>query len=163
MSTVYPFRYEGGGVFRCLRPTAITLEAGSVHGWQMAEHRSPETHKHYFAIIKDAWANLPEAIAGEFPSPEHLRKWALVRAGYADITKMTLPTNADAVNAAGLMTKMDHFAVVEISGRVVTVGRAHSQNTRAMGKQAFAESKEAVFNIISALIGADVTAMEQAA
>lgn len=163
MSAVIPFRYEGNGMFRCLRPGKIDLEIGEIRGWQIVEHRSDKSHRHYFAVIREAWGNLPEHIADDFKSPEHLRKWALVETGYADVTQMVLPTNADAVRAAALMTAMDGYAVIGVSERVVTIARAHSQSEKAMGRTEFQESKDAVIDRISRLIGTDATELRKAA
>jgi ABC-type nickel/cobalt efflux system permease component RcnA len=51
---------------------------------------------------------------------------------------------------------MDDFAVVTVSEAVVTVYTAKSQSMRAMGKKAFAESKEAVLRILSEMLGVEV-------
>lgn len=166
MTEVLPLRYEGNGVFRCLHPTRIKMDDGEVHGWQMAEHRSPETHRHYFACIRNAWANLSEDKAERFKSPEHLRHHALVMTGFGRVSEMVFRSNAEAIKAALLMSEMDTYAVVNIGGidgNVVTVGRADSQSMRAMGKERFAASKEAVLNFISTLLGTDVTELEEAA
>ncbi len=161
---VVAFRNEGNGMFRCLHPKKVAdLEIGAVHGWQLAEHRSPESHRHFFACVADAWANLPETIADDFPSFEHLRKWALCKAGYCDVTKLVLPTNAEAIAAAALMTGMDSYAIIDISGRVLTVARAHSQSVKAMGKAKFQESKERTLHVISELIGTDAANLGKAA
>lgn len=53
--------------------------------------RSDKSHAHYFACIKTGWDNLPEQYAGKFPSPEYLRKWCLVKEGYADHTDYVVP------------------------------------------------------------------------
>ena len=47
------------------------------------EDRSVATHNHEFAWLREAWLNLPETLADLYPSPEHLRKRALIEAGYS--------------------------------------------------------------------------------
>jgi hypothetical protein len=70
MSETFPLLYEGNGLFRCLHPKRVKLDVGAVHGWQMAENRSSESHRHFFAVVNEAWRNLPEDLADDFPSPE---------------------------------------------------------------------------------------------
>jgi hypothetical protein len=48
------------------------------------EDRSTNSHNHFFAAVHEAWKNLPEKMTARFPTSEHLRKWALIKAGYAD-------------------------------------------------------------------------------
>lgn len=163
MTTVHPFKYEGNGVFRCLRPNSITLGVGDVHGWQMTEHRSAKSHDHFFACVNDAWKSLPESLGDEFPSPEHLRKWALVKAGFCSESKIVCASNDEAIKLVMSAKAMDKYAVIEIDGKVVTIWRAESQRKDAMGREEFQRAKDRALHIISALIGADVTAMEKAA
>ena len=63
------------------------------------EHRSAASHKHYFAAISDAWESLPESMAGEFPTSEHLRKRALIMAGYRDERSIVAASKAEAGDA----------------------------------------------------------------
>jgi hypothetical protein len=58
--------------------------------YAIVEHheRSMASHKHYFSLIAEAWLNLPEKLAGEFPNPESLRKYALITAGYCTGNKI---------------------------------------------------------------------------
>ena len=44
--------------------------------------RSPESHRHYFASVHEAWLNLPEKYRLEYPTSEHLRKRALIFSGF---------------------------------------------------------------------------------
>ena len=88
MSDTFPLLYEGNGLFRCLHPKRVKLDVGAVHGWQLAEHRSKASHDHFFAIINEAWKNLPEDMGDDFPSPEHLRKWALIKSGFCSETRI---------------------------------------------------------------------------
>lgn len=157
-----PLRYMGDGEFRTTSRSHAArcdkdLVIGEVLRWEPISDRSPESHKHYFAVINAAWGTLPEALADEYPSPESLRKRALIKCGYCDMKKIVCRHNADALAVAALVTDMDEFALVNVSENVVTVWRAHSQAMRAMGKKQFQESKDKVLHWISNLIGADVT------
>lgn len=124
------------------------------------EDRSAASHRHYFAAIKEAWENLPEVIGDRFASPEHLRKYALVKAGYRDERTHVAATKAEAQRLAAFVRPIDDFAIVTVSGLAVTVWTAKSQSVRAMGKKEFYESKEAVLRVIAELLGVDPNALK---
>ena len=78
-----PMRWEGD----VMRPRSARLaDKHFVVGmtYRLVEHqeRSTATHNHYFAAINEAWQSLPDHLMAEYPSPEHLRKKMLIRAGY---------------------------------------------------------------------------------
>jgi hypothetical protein len=155
-----PLQYQGEGQFTTPRGFAKrcdqTLVIGEVLQWEQLNERSAASHKHYFATIADAWANLPEAQAADFPNPETLRKHALIKAGYCTVARVVCADNPGAIALCALMQAMDSYAICEMSGRVVTVYRAQSQSMRAMGKKAFQESKERTLHVISSIIGVDI-------
>lgn len=160
-------RYLGEGQFHAPSAFSKKLDAALVIGevlrWEQVQERSAKSHAHYFAVIADAWANLPEALADDLPSPEHLRKYALVKAGYCNETKMVFRTNAEAIAGASFIGGMDGFAICEVVGPALTVWTAKSQSMRAMNKKEFQESKDAVLRVISGLIGADAAQAGMAA
>lgn len=163
MSETLPFRYEGNGVFRCLHPKRVKLNAGEVHGWQMAEHRSKASHDHFFACVNEAWKSLPEDMADDFPSPEHLRKWSLIKAGFCSETRIVCANNGEAMTLATKAKAMDRYSVVAIDGKAVTIWTADSQRKDAMGRKLFQEAKERALHIISQLIGTDAATLKEAA
>lgn len=163
MSDVLPMRYEGNGVFRCLHPKRISIDVGSVNGWQMAEHRSAKSHDHFFACVNEAWKSLPENMADDFPSPEHLRKWALIKAGFCSETRIVCANNAEAMTLAAKAKAMDKFSLVAIDGKLVTIWTADSQRKDAMGRQAFQEAKDRALDEISKLIGTNAATLRSAA
>ena len=65
--------------------------------------RSDATHKHEFAWLREAWMSLPDDLAERFPSAEHLRKWALIRAGYSDSHTITCASKAEAIRVAAFI------------------------------------------------------------
>lgn len=149
-------RHMGGGQFKALYPgKCANIEVGEVAAYERIEHRSPDSHRQFFAAVHDSWANLPEALADDFPSSDHLRKFALIKAGYCDMTKIVCKSNADAMTCAMAMKGMDTYMLVDVFGAILTVYRAKSQSIPKMGKAAFEESKDKVFAVISQLIGAD--------
>lgn len=125
------------------------------------EERSMRSHRYYFASINEAWKNLPEDLAERFPTADHLRKFALIKAGYRDERSIVAASKAEAQRIAAFIRPMDDFAVVVVSEAVVTVLTAKSQSMRAMGKKTFGESKEAVLDIVAAMIGTSRAALEQ--
>ena len=163
MSDTFPLLYEGNGLFRCLHPKRVKLDVGEVHGWQIAEHRSKASHDHFFAIINEAWRNLPEDMADDFPSPEHLRKWALIKSGFCSETRIACANNNEAMTLATKAKAMDKYSIVAIDGKAVTIWTADSQRRDAMGRQAFQEAKERAIHIISNLLGIDATSLKEAA
>ena len=157
MSDTFPLLYEGNGLFRCLHPKRVKLDVGEVHGWQMAEHRSKASHDHFFACVNEAWKNLSEDMADDFPSPEHLRKWSLIKAGFCSETRIACANNSEAMTLATKAKAMDKYSIVAIDGKAVTIWTADSQRRDAMGRQAFQEAKERALHIISNLLGVDFT------
>lgn len=126
------------------------------------EERSEASHRHYFAAVRTAWENLPEHLAERIPSPEALRKYALIKAGYYDVAEYVFGTDAGAHEFKRFVQAKDDYAVVTVSGGVATVYTAKSQSAKAMGsKRAFEESKQKVLDILAPFIGTDARTLEQ--
>jgi hypothetical protein len=116
------------------------------------EERSTASHSHYFAAVNEAWKNLPEDEAERFPTSEHLRKWALIKAKYADERSVVCSTKAEAQRVAAFVKPLDDYAVVIVSGATVSMFTAKSQSARAMDKAEFQKSKQDVLDIVAAMI-----------
>lgn len=129
------------------------LVVGETYRLQIVQERSAASHRHFFSAINEAWASLPEHKTDQFPTPEALRKWALIRAGYCDTRQIVASSKAEAVRLAAFVAPMDSHAVVTVRDAVVTVYTAHSQSVRAMDKAVFQESKDKVLAIIAEQIG----------
>lgn len=123
--------------------------------YTLEEHaaRSLNSHNHYFAAVHSAWLNLPESIADNFHNEEHLRKYALIKCGFADSHTLVCSSKAEAQRVAGFMRPHDEFGIVTVSEATVTRFIAKSQSMRAMGKVEFARSKDAVLEFLANLIG----------
>jgi hypothetical protein len=117
------------------------------------ENVSAATRGHYFACLAECWRNLPEDVAERFPSVEHLRKFALIKSGYADERSIVCASKAEAQRVAAFVRPMDEYAVIVVSESVVKVFTAQSQSQRAMGKATFQASKDAVLAYAASLIG----------
>ncbi|GAA0212682.1 hypothetical protein QOZ96_001091 [Brevundimonas nasdae] len=125
------------------------------------EHRSGKSHDHEFAWLAEAFKSLPEHVVEAFPTVEHLRKRALIDAGYFTETQIDAGTNAAALRvAAHLRTKSD-FAVVVVRGPMVVERVAKSQSRRSMDKAEFQASKTAILEIVSDLLGVDPDVLVQ--
>ena len=117
------------------------------------EERSVQTHNHFFACLHEAWQNLPEHLAERFRTVDHLRKYALIKGGFRDERSVVCASKAEAARIASFIEPMDDYAIVTARAAVVTVYTAKSQSRRAMGKDEFQKSKDAVLEIVSGLIG----------
>lgn len=126
---------------------------GEVYRLAVQEHRSQSSHNHFFAAVQEAWMNLPEDQAERFPTADHLRKYALIRAGCRDERSIVCASKAEAQRIAAFIKPMDEYAVVTVSEAVVRVFTAQSQSTAAMGKKAFQESKSKVLDVLAEMIG----------
>lgn len=159
------FRWTGDGM-EPLRAFAKEADQRYVIGQTYAldeiQERSSASHAHYFAEINSAWHSLPEALTEQFSTAEKLRKWALIKAGYRDERTVICGSKAEAERVAAFIRPMDEYAVVSVSGTAVVVLTPKSQSMRAMGKEAFQASKDAVLEILAGLIGVEPAALEHA-
>ena len=136
--------------------------AGEVVALAEAELRSSPSHRHYFACVREAWVNLPEGLAERFASEEHLRKYALIKAGYRDERSIVCASKAEARRIAAFIRPIDDYAIITLSEQVVTQFTAKSQSAAAMSKAEFQASKDAVLGLLAEMIGVDPPALAQA-
>ncbi len=159
------FVWTDDGVMKPLHPRRADQEYAVGERYMLApyEDRSGATHKHEFAWLRDAWMNLPEHLAESFPTPEHLRKSALIDAGYFDETVIDAGTNAAALRVAAALRSFDDFALVIVRGPAVVRRTAKSQSRRMMDKKTFQESKTAILEIVSEMIGVSPSTLTEEA
>jgi len=148
---------------RFLREADARHGVGDVVTLAPVEDRSAASHRQYFASINEAWQNLPDDLAERYPTADHLRKAALIRAGYRDERTFACNSRAEAIRLAAFLRPMDDYALVALSGTVVVVYTAKSQSMRAMGKAAFQKSKDDVLTALAAMIGVTTEALHRAA
>ena len=120
------------------------------------QERSQVSHSHFFACIHEAWQNMPHHLSERFPSAEHLRKYALVRAGFATERSIVADTPEQAQQIGAFVRPSDPYAVITVIDCVVTVYTAMSQSRKSMGAKDFQASKTAVLEIVAGLVGVDV-------
>jgi hypothetical protein len=155
------FNWDGEAMVplpRFARECGRCFVPGECYPLEVREGRSSATHRHFFAAVHDAWLNLPEAIAAEYPTSEHLRKRALIATGHCDTRDHVCASVMEARALAAFIRPIDTYALVECSGPVVRIHIAKSQSTRAMNKATFQASKTAVLDYIADLVG--ITAAE---
>lgn len=123
--------------------------------YMLVEHheRSPESHRHFFASVNEAWKNLPEHLMRDYPTVEHLRKKMLIHCGFADERAIACASEQDAKEVAAFVEPMDDFAVIDVRDGVVRVFTAKSQSVKAMSKSEFQTSKQAVLDALDDLLG----------
>lgn len=158
--------YEGDGQFRAPKSfVPMCDKAFVVHErYRMAvqEERSAISHRHFFAVIREAWLNLPDDLALEYTSEDRLRKRALIATGYFTERRIVLSSAADARKmAAFLMQRADDGTVFAVAGNVVIERTARSQSTgpNGMRKAEFQKSKTDVLEWIAALINVELATL----
>ena len=161
---LYPQDYTWNGEAMIpKRPLAADRQfvVGETYRLDVIEERSVNTHHHYFAAVNEAWKNLPEGRMEEFQTPEHLRKKMLIVAGYRDERSIVCASKAEALRVAAFIKPLDEYAIVIVRDNVVIHLTAKSQSYRAMDKKTFQESKQAVLDHISAMIGVTAKQLEK--
>jgi hypothetical protein len=159
MSDDYPvilYEWDGDHMVPLQRFVGVCNKQFVVHGRYALvrrEGRSKISHDHYHACVHDVWQNLPEDLAERHPNPDHLRKHALIKCGFADEHSIVCASVAEAQRIAAFIAPIDSYSIVTVKGPVVTRYTAKSQALRAMGKKDFQASKQAVLEYLSNLIG----------
>lgn len=128
------------------------------------DERSDKTHRHEFAWLREAWQTLPDDLKDEHPSPEYLRKWALVKCGFYNEERIDVGTNAGALRVAQAIRSFpgEEFSAVVVRGPLVVVRRPKSQAKGKMDKAEFQASKTAILELIAELIGVTTEQLSKA-
>ncbi len=134
---------------------------GHTYRMGVQERQSSKSRAHYFASIHEAFMNLPEEIAAQYPTAEHLRKRALIKAGYRHERVIACESKAQAERIVAIAKTMDEFAVVMPSGSSVVIFTPKSQSPRSMDHAEFQKSKDDVLHLISELIGVKKAELEK--
>jgi hypothetical protein len=160
MTAPLTYEWTDEGVMRPLARFAKLADkqfvVGLTYPMVVAEERSIASHRQYFAALHEYWLNLPEPEAERFPTEEHLRKWCLIKAGFADERSIVCSSKAEALRLAAFIKPMDTYSVVDVREATIRVYTAQSQSMRAMGKKDFQASKQAVLEICEVMVSASV-------
>lgn len=141
-----------------------TFGEGEVVTFERGEEHSIASRNHYFASVKTAWDNLPESDE-RFPTPNALRKWALIRAGYCTESSVVCDSPEQAATIAAF-TGNSEGTIVVVRGNIVKKYTARSQSTKgngAMSPEEFQRSKVDVLDTIAELIAVKRRRLEEAA
>lgn len=120
------------------------------------EARTRASHNHFFASVEEAFENLPETVAGRWPTSEHMRKWVLIEVGYFDEKEFECPDEAFAKRLGTFIRTEDSFARISFhrvgKGFKLIVRRAKSQSAAAMAKEQFEASKRDCLDYLAAMV-----------
>lgn len=123
------------------------------------KQRSTQSHNHQFAAIVDLWHNLPHshASAPYAVSADAFRKHGLIQGGFCDVDVIDCENHTVALATAPVVAKHARkahgYALTVVRGPLVVCSTPHSQSFKAMGKDKFHESKQAVIDWAESLIG----------
>jgi hypothetical protein len=126
---------------------------------QVHHERSYQRHKAYFASLHEAWSSLAHD-TDLWPTPEHLRKHALIKTGHFDERLLACDSVEMAQRVAAFVRPLDEYAIIVASGDVVRVWTAKSQSYRAMGRDPFNKSMDDVLDYVAGLLGVPKEVLE---
>jgi hypothetical protein len=110
----------------------------------------------YFAMVREAWRNLPETVADRFPDHRRLRKWALIKCDYANEQDLVCDSVADALRFTNYLCRVQPESVVTCKANVIKIWTAKSQRRRTMKPDEFKDSANAVLDLLTDMIGTSV-------
>lgn len=125
--------------------------------------RSSASHAFFFARLSEIWATLPDHLAAQFPTVEHLRKHALIACGYADKESLVCSSKAEARRVAAFISRGDDYAIVKVEDAVVVKWTAQSMAYRSMNKAKWQEVSGKVLDWCAALVGAKASDVQESA
>lgn len=138
--------------------------AGEVVWFDPERPRSKVSHDHFFAVVGEAWENLPERLASQFLTVDSLRSYALCKAGHCDVETFVANSRTEALRMAAFIQSGARPGVqVVVDGNSITRLTPHSQSLRAMGSARFQQSKADVLRVIADLLEVTPEALGQAA
>lgn len=164
MDDRYVFRWMGDAmqpVGRWQRLCDEHFVIGKIYNFVEDQAASDANRRWYFACIREAWRNLPDALAEKFPTAESLRKKALIITGWREERMFVAASKAEARRLAAFMAPIDTDSVVDIDECVIRIWTAKSQKRRAMNKQEFRESADDVLSYCADLIGVTKDQLER--
>lgn len=160
--TPMAFQWSGEAMIpRIPRHADRMFTVGQVYSLVEHVETSSKSLRHEFAWLHEAWKSLPEELADQFPSTEHLRKRALIDAGFFTEQVIDAGTSAAALRVAAYVRGAEEFALVIVRGPAVVIRHAKSQSRRAMDKAEFQASKSALLDTVSAMIGVSPGTLER--
>lgn len=140
------------------RATCSVYPVGETVTLEISRVRSGRSHRHLFAELDEAWANLPESLQ-EMPwaiNPHTFRKHLLIACGYADVRTVVTGNRTEAARLASLLTHLateaHGYALADVRDCVVTLRTPWSMSYRAMGQKQFQATKTALLDAAAAML-----------
>lgn len=134
---------------------------GEVYEVEVVEPRRANYERAYFAQLKDAFVNLPEAYEGRWANPDEFRKYLLVKTGWCTEKRFVLPSAKIAQQVLAAFLGGDDTSIYELTGNVITKWTPRSQKRSAMNKQDFEQSSRAVLDAAAEIIGVESDQLRQ--
>jgi hypothetical protein len=128
---------------------------GETYKLEVVGEVSSRSRGHYFAVLHEAFDNLPDHLRAVHGSVEHLRKFALCMTGFHNSQSIVCESQAQAQRVAAMARGLDTYAVVIVEGVTVTILTAKSQRANVMGKAEFQRSKDETLAYVAGMIGVD--------
>lgn len=148
-----------GGRFLPYTNRDLGIEEGEYVTLEIRRERSGASHRHQFAWVTEAWHSLPEDLA-HMPwaeTPDTLRKHALIATGYHHTFSIDCSTEASArrvqVEMMRALRQAHGYAIGQVRGPILTLWTPESQSLRAMGRERFQASKQAILEWIADKVG----------
>src|SRR5262249_39846542 len=120
---------------------------------------------HYFACIHEAWRNLREQEIDDFPSADHLRKWALTFTEFCTTRQFDVTSNGELARLVTSLRRSSEYVrvAIDLDRKVVREFRPLSQSLAAMpNNKTFQRSKDAVLDVLARKLGITVEELEEA-
>ena len=142
--------YEGRGKFHA---TSTFWEKRCdelfAHGEQVLMHedkeRSSPSHRQFFAVLNDAYANLPEIEAKQYPTRDIFRGMALIETGHFNERKFCAVSEDEALRIAKFLQRDDgSIQVIATNGTWVVERSPVSQSFSRMDATTFQRVRDDV-------------------
>ena len=137
-------------------------------GTPLKHHRSDVAHRHFFAIINEAWKQWPESAQFQPEDAEHLRAYLLVKAKHCDRLDVRC-RNSDAIS---LRMQIDALLrsygdgkppLMHVYSWGIRVFRPRSISYAACDRKTFQAVSETVFEIIEDALGVKINDLKREA
>lgn len=154
------FRYVGNGkaeaVGRFDRQQCNGLTFGTILEAEEVKPRSMAHHRFWFALLNDAWENLPDEWQARFPEPEALRKHLLIKAGWCDAREFVADSPEAAATVAAALRWSEPYSAVVVRDNVVFAYVARSQKLTAQNRKEFVAVTERAQHVLAGILGCDI-------
>lgn len=137
------------------------FEIGGKYALIEYQPRNMPRHAALFAQLDEVWEQLPEGMADDFPTQDHLRAFALIKTGWHDRTSYILKDADEALKLAGDLRRRSQFSLVVVSGATVDFYEPKSQAVRAMKDPEFVKSMNDVLDYAANLVGIDRNTLKE--